>query len=88
MVGTSILLGSAKLPIIPMLIAFLLLPLTLVLAMVIKFKNVDRVKEYACAEKIDYRFSSFYFSVDKATPYFVGIGIVFFVLLVFVGKFL
>ena len=85
MVGTSILLGSAKLPLIPMLIAFLLLPMTLVLAMVIKFKNVDRVKEYACAEKIDYRFSSFYFSVDKATPYFVGIGIAFFFVLVFVG---
>jgi ech hydrogenase subunit A len=85
MVGASILIGSAKLPLIPMLIAFLLLPLTLVLAMVIKFKNVDRVKEYACAEKIDYRFSSFYFSVDKATPYYVGIGIIFFVVLVFVG---
>ena len=83
--GSNILLGSAKLPMIPMLIAFIMLPLTLILAMVVKFKKVDRAKEYMCGEKIDYRFSSMYFTTDKATPYFVGIGICFFVALVVVG---
>jgi len=85
MVGNSIMLGNAKLPFIPMLIAFILLPLTIVAAMVVKFKKVDRAKEYMCGEKIDYRFSSMYFATDKATPYFVGIGTAFFVVLVLVG---
>ena len=85
MVGNSIILGNAKLPFIPMLIAFILLPLTIIAAMVIKFKKVDRAKEYMCGEKIDYRFSSMYFSTEKATPYFVGIGTAFFVVLILVG---
>jgi hypothetical protein len=69
---------SMKLPIVPMVIAFLLLPTAIGLGMFIKFKNVDRVKEYACGEKIDYSFSSLYFSTDKATPYLTGIGILLF----------
>lgn len=83
--GLTLYIGQASLPIIPMIAALVLLPVTLIIAMFVKFKNVDRVKEYMCGEKIDYRFSSFYFSVDKATPYFVAVGAIFFVALVLVG---
>ena len=83
--GWSLHIGMMTLPIIPLLIAFLLLPVTIILAMVVKFKNVDRAKEYMCGEKIDYSFSGFYFSVDKATQWFSVIGILFFVALVVVS---
>ncbi|MGB3006177.1 MAG: proton-conducting transporter membrane subunit [Chitinophagaceae bacterium] len=78
-------LGSIQLPLVPLLIAFLLLPVTILVSMFIKFKNVDRAKEYMCGEKIQYRFSSFYFSTDKATPYFSVIGILFFIALIIVA---
>jgi ech hydrogenase subunit A len=84
-VGSNLILGNVKLPFIPMLIAFIMLPLTLILAMVVKFKKVDRAKEYMCGEKIDYRFSSMYFSTEKANPYYIAIGTAFFVALVVVG---
>jgi ech hydrogenase subunit A len=84
-VGWNLHIGSMVLPIVPLLIAFLLLPVTIILAMFIRFKNVDRAKEYMCGEKIDYSFSSFYFSTDKATPYFSLIGVLFFVALVIVA---
>lgn len=80
--GWNLHIGSMTLPAAPMLIAFLLLPLTLVLAMLVRFKNVDRVKEYTCGEKIDYSFSALYFSTDKATPYFTTIGVLFFIALI------
>jgi ech hydrogenase subunit A len=77
-------IGSMALPIVPLLIAFLLLPVTILLAMFVRFKNVDRAKEYMCGEKIEYSFSSLYFSTDRATPYFTVIGILFFVALILV----
>jgi len=70
--------GQMTLPMIPLLVAFLLLPSTIILGILIKFKNVDRVKEYACGEKIDYSFSALYFSTDRAAPYFTNMGIIFF----------
>ena len=83
--GWKLHIGVMTLPIIPLLIAFLLLPVTIITAMFIRFKNVDRAKEYACGEKIDYSFSSFYFTTDKATPYFSVIGILFFIALIVVS---
>jgi ech hydrogenase subunit A len=83
--GWSLHIGAMTLPIVPLLIAFFLLPVTIITAMFIRFKNVDRAKEYACGEKIDYSFSSFYFATDKATPYFSVIGILFFVTLIVVS---
>ena len=83
--GWKLHIGAMTLPIIPLLIAFLLLPVTIITAMFIRFKNVDRAKEYACGEKIDYSFSSFYFATDKATPYFSVIGVLFFVALIVVS---
>ncbi len=77
--------GAIYLPIIPLIIAFLLLPVTIFLSMFVKFKKVDRAKEYMCGEKIDYKFSSFYFSTEKATPYFAAIGILFFMALIIVA---
>jgi len=74
-------IGQMTLPIIPLLIAFLFLPLTIVLAMFVRFKNVDRAKEYTCGEKVNYSFSAMYFSTDKASPYFTAIGILFFIAL-------
>src|SRR5450759_382444 len=83
--GWNLHIGSMTLPIVPLLIAFFLLPVTIILAMFIRFKNVDRAKEYMCGEKINYSFSSFYFSTDKITPYFSIIGILFFVVLIVVA---
>jgi hypothetical protein len=77
--GLSMHIGQMTLPIIPLIIAFLLLPLTIVLAMFVRFKNVDRAKEYACGEKVNYSFSTMHFSTDKATPYFTATGILFFI---------
>ncbi|HOK50306.1 MAG TPA: proton-conducting transporter membrane subunit [Bacteroidales bacterium] len=78
-------LNQLALPLIPMLIAFLVLPLTIIVSMFIHFRRVDRVKEYTCGEKVEYRFSSLYFSTEKAMPYYIVIGGIFFVALVFVG---
>lgn len=83
--GWNMFLGSIKLPLIPMLIAFLLLPVSVIAAMFVRFKNVDRAKEYMCGEKVSYSFSSFYFSTDRATPYFATAGILFFVALIIVA---
>ena len=83
--GWNLHIGSMTLPIVPLLIAFFLLPVTIILTMFIRFKNVDRAKEYMCGEKINYSFSSFYFSTDKITPYFSIIGILFFVALIVVA---
>jgi ech hydrogenase subunit A len=84
-VGWGIHVESMRLPIVPMLVAFLLLPAAIALGMFVKFKNVDRVKEYACGEKIDYSFSALYFSTDKATPYLIAIGILLFAAMVMVA---
>lgn len=78
-------LGTIKLPLVPMLVAFLLLPVTIITAMFIRFNKVDRAKEYMCGEKVNYSFSSFYFSTDRATPYFATAGILFFVALIIVA---
>jgi len=77
---------SMKLPIVPMLVAFLLLPTAIAIGMFVKFKNVDRVKEYTCGEKIDYSFSALYFSTDKATPYLTAVGILLFAAMVIVAS--
>jgi len=79
--GWNMHLGAMTLPIVPLLFAFLLLPVTIVLAMFVRFKNVDRAKEYACGEKVNYSFSAMYFSTDKGTPYFTAIGVLFFIAL-------
>ncbi len=83
--GWTMHLGAVKLPLLPMIIAFLLLPVTIVVAMFVRFKNVDRAKEYMCGEKVNYSFSSFYFSTDRATPYFATAGVLFFVALIIVA---
>lgn len=83
--GWNMYLGAVKLPLLPMIIAFLLLPVTIVAAMFVRFKNVDRAKEYMCGEKVNYSFSSFYFSTDRATPYFATAGVLFFVALIIVA---
>ena len=88
MEGTTISIGSIHLPLIPMLIALVLLPLGIIAAMFVRFKNVDRVKEYICGEKVEYNFASFYFSTDKATPYFATIGLLFFVSILLVAFFM
>ncbi|MBS1654143.1 MAG: hydrogenase [Bacteroidetes bacterium] len=85
MINWSLHIGVVSLPVIPLFIAFLLLPVTIVTAMFIRFKNVDRVKEYMCGEKVEYSFSSMYFSTDRATPYFYAIGILGFVALLVIA---
>lgn len=80
-VGWNMQIGAMTLPVIPLVIAFLLLPVTIVLAMFVRFKNVDRAKEYTCGEKVNYSFSAMYFSTDKATPYFTATGVLFFIAL-------
>ena len=83
--GWNMMIGTMQLPIVPLLIAFLLLPATIITALFIRFKNVDRAKEYMCGEKINYSFGSFYFSTEVATPYFFAIGIIFFIALIVVA---
>lgn len=83
--GWNMMIGTMQLPIVPLLIAFLLLPATIITALFIRFKNVDRTKEYMCGEKINYSFGSFYFSTEVATPYFFAIGIIFFIALIVVA---
>jgi len=83
--GWKLHIGTLSFSFVPLLIAFVLFPLTIIVAMFIQFKNVDRAKEYMCGEKIDYSFSSFYFTVDSAIPYFSVIGMLFFVALIAVA---
>jgi ech hydrogenase subunit A len=83
--GWNISIGSVSLPIVPLAIAFLMLPATLLTAMFIRFKNVDRAKEYMCGEKVNYSFGSFYFSTEVATPYFYSIGVAFFMAMLVVS---
>ena len=85
--GWTLFIGGMQLPLVPMLIAFLLLPVTIVTAMFIRFRKVDRVAEYACGEKLDYSFSSFYFSTEGANPYFRLAGLLFFAALIGVALF-
>ncbi|MEP7127418.1 MAG: proton-conducting transporter membrane subunit [Chitinophagales bacterium] len=85
--GWNLQIGAITLPLLPLLIAFFLLPGTIVAAMFIRFNNVDRVKEYMCGEKMDYAFSSFYFSTDEVTRYFSAVGALFFVALIIVAVF-
>ena len=83
--GGMLYINQLALPLIPMLIAFLVLPFTIIVSLFIHFRKVDRVKEYTCGEKVDYRFSSLYFSTDKVMPYYIIIGGIFFIALIFVG---
>ena len=83
--GFAMNIDHIRLPLIPMLAALVLLPLGIIVAMFVRFKNVDRAKEYACGEKVEYNFASFYFSTEKATPYFMYTGILFFVAILLVG---
>lgn len=83
--GWNLFVGSMRIPLLPMLIAFFLLPVTILVAMFIRFRHTDRVKEYMCGEKINYSFSSFYFSTDRAIPYFSAAGILFFIALIIVA---
>ena len=88
MQGTNIYIGAIHLPLIPMVIALVLLPLGIIAGLFVRFKKVDRVKEYMCGEKAAYDFSSFYFSTDKAASYFAAIGVLFFVSILLVAFFM
>ncbi len=83
--GWTLQIGNISLPMIPMLVAFLMLPATLIAAMFIRFGKVDRAKEYSCGEKVNYSFGSFYFSTEITIPYFYGIGLLFFLALIAVA---
>ena len=78
----SISVGSMNFPVIPMILAFLVLPVSLFISLFVRFKKVDRVKEYACGEKIDYKFNSFYFDTEFLLPYFKAVGLAFFLLII------
>lgn len=86
--GTNLWIDTMQLPLIPMAAALILLPIGIVTAMFVRFKHVDRVKEYMCGEKVEYNFSSFYFSTDGATPYFATIGTLFFISILLVAFFM
>ncbi|MBI3136974.1 MAG: hydrogenase [Sphingobacteriales bacterium] len=83
--GWNMYVGSMRLPIVPLLVAFFLLPVTIITALFIRFRRVDRASEYMCGEKLNYSFSSFYFSTDRATPYFYAAGILFLITLLLVA---
>lgn len=83
--GRNLFIGTMKIPVLPLLIAFFLLPVTIITAMFIRFKHTDRAKEYMCGEKVNYAFSSFYFTTDVALPYFTAAGVLFFAALLIVA---
>ncbi len=83
--GWNLFIGTMRIPLLPMLIAFFLLPVTVIAAMFIRFRHVDRAREYMCGEKVNYSFSSFYFSTERAIPYFSAAGILFFIALIIVA---
>ena len=78
----SFTIGTITLPYIPMVLAFLILPVSLFASLFIRFRKADRVKEYTCGEKIDYKFNSYYFDTEFLMPYFKGVGMVFFALII------
>lgn len=78
----SFTIGTMTLPYIPMVLAFLILPVSLFASLFVRFRKADRVKEYACGEKIDYKFNSYYFDTEFLMPYFIGIGVIFFALII------
>lgn len=80
--GLTVSLGNVHLSFTPLLVAVILLPATVLAAMFIRFRKVDRVKEYSCGEKVNYSFSTFTFSTARATPYLLVTGILFLVALV------
>lgn len=82
--GWSLFIGTLRLPLLPLVIAFFLLPVSVVAAIFVRFRNVDRAREYACGEKVEYSFSSLYFATDRATPYFYAVGAAFFITLILV----
>ncbi len=73
--GFTLQVGDLAIPLLPMMAAIVLFPVTVIVAMFLRFKKVDRAKEYACGEKINYSFSSFYFSTERVTPWFSIIGV-------------
>lgn len=73
--GGQLHIGSTHLPLVPMAVALFLLPLTLVAALFIHIRGVDRVAEYACGEKVNYSISSFYFSTERAQPWLTATGL-------------
>ena len=81
-VGLTMQIGDMQMNMLPMLVAFFLFPMAIIVSMFIRFKQADRVKEYACGEKVNYSFSSFYFSTDRAAPYFSVIATLFYIALV------
>ena len=83
--GWELLIGNTYIPIVVLIAAFLLLPATLMAALYIRFKHVDRVKEYACGEKINYSFGSFYLSADSVSRYAYPLGLLFFLALIVVA---
>lgn len=83
--GWTLNVAALVFPLLPLAVAFFTLPISMLIALFVRFKNVDRAKEYACGEKIDYSFSSFYFSTDQYTPWFSAIGLLFFVALIVVA---
>jgi hypothetical protein len=83
--GWELLIGNTNIPILVLVAAFLLLPATLMAALFIRFKHVDRVSEYACGEKINYAFGSFYLSADGVSRYAYPLGFLFFLALIVVA---
>ncbi len=83
--GWTLALAEIKLPLVPMIAAGLLLPLGIITAFYISFGKVDRAREYTCGEKIEYNFSSFYFSSSKADRWILWIALAFFLALIVIG---
>jgi ech hydrogenase subunit A len=82
----TLVFGSSRLSMLPMIGALLLFPLVYFVGNVVRFRNVDRVKEYTCGEKIELEFSAYYFNFDRFAPLFVAVGVAFFIAIVLVGR--
>jgi ech hydrogenase subunit A len=80
--GMSMDFGISYLPIWVLVLSFLFAISIPLLSTLVRFDG-DRVKEYSCAEKVDIKFNSYYYSYfEKNMNYLTYTGIIFFVLVI------
>jgi ech hydrogenase subunit A len=84
--GFDLMFGTSTLAMWPMMGALLLFPAMLIASRYVRFRGVDRATEYNCSERYEQDFASYYFSFEKLNPWFILMGVLFFVSIVLVGR--
>lgn len=84
--GLTLLFGGSSVSLWIIFCTMILLPGVLIAGSMWRFRNVDRAKEYACGEKTELSFSSYFFDFDRWNPAFVAVGVICFVSIVVAGR--